>query len=40
MKIPKGTYAVTYDRYGTAGSLAAPKDAVKAPAEVYELLNG
>jgi hypothetical protein len=40
VKIPKGTYEVTYGQYGTAGPLAAPDDAVKAPAAVYDLLNG
>jgi hypothetical protein len=41
VKLPDGgTYAVTYGQYGTAKSLAAPADAVKAPADVYDLLRG
>ncbi|TWG10612.1 hypothetical protein [Actinoplanes teichomyceticus] len=36
------TYRVTYDRYGTAASPAAPRgtEQVAAPAAAYELLNG
>ncbi|MEU8237538.1 hypothetical protein AB0C07_04765 [Actinoplanes missouriensis] len=39
-KVKAGTYAVTYDEYGSAGALTAPKDAVKAPAGAYDLLKG
>ncbi|MEU4694186.1 hypothetical protein [Actinoplanes sp. NPDC023714] len=41
VKVPESAaYQVTYDQYGTAKPLSAPADAVKAPADVYELLKG
>ncbi|MBB2948032.1 hypothetical protein FB565_007803 [Actinoplanes lutulentus] len=39
-KTKASTYKVTYDQYGSAASLEVPADAVKATADVYDLLKG
>jgi hypothetical protein len=39
-KVKASTYEVVYDQYGKASPIKAPSDAVAAPADAYELLNG
>jgi hypothetical protein len=39
-KTKASTYEVVYDQYGKASPIKAPSDAVAAPADAYELLNG
>ncbi|GIE81495.1 hypothetical protein Aph02nite_74450 [Actinoplanes philippinensis] len=39
-KAKAATYEVVYDQYGKAAPIKAPSDAVNAPADAYELLNG